>query len=89
MLHGGVNWWFDNGRLVYLQFGGNQPDIATRWNAYANEQASGHPVILEPSYYKYDDPMYQLLKKQWGRFVKSLLEADTVLILTLPPSAMK
>ena len=79
-LHGGVNWWYDDKKLVYLPFG-YQPDLDTRWNNFENNKTTGLPVILEPSYYKYDDPVYELLKPQWDFFVKKLIEADIVVIL--------
>jgi hypothetical protein len=79
-LHGGINWWYDNGAIYYLPFG-MQPDLDQRWQEYEENRATGTPVILEPSYYKYEDPIYQHLKIQWQRFVEELLEADVVIIL--------
>jgi hypothetical protein len=52
-----------------------------RWQEYEENRAKGSPVILEPSYYKYEDPSYQHLKIQWQRFAGELLEADVVIIL--------
>jgi hypothetical protein len=79
-LHGGVNWWFEDDNLYYLPFGG-QPDLNERWEEYQAGTARGMPVILEPSYYKYEDPVYAHLKEQWHYFVEALLEADVVIIL--------
>ena len=86
-LHGGINWWYEDGSIHYLPFG-NQRDLNERWQAYEENRTTGNPVILEPSYYKYDDPMYELLKPQWNRLVESLLEADLVVIIdySLPPA---
>ncbi len=79
-LHGGINWWYEGGNIHYLPFG-RQPALNERWLSYERNQTAGTPVILEPSYYKYDDPIYQLLKEQWAHFVRSLLEADLVVII--------
>ncbi|UCE53476.1 MAG: hypothetical protein JSV31_30260 [Desulfobacterales bacterium] len=79
-LHGGVNWWYENDRLVYLRFG-YLPDLNDRWDEFERNEANGSPVILEPSYYKYEDPIYELLRVQWDHFVQSLLESDIVVII--------
>lgn len=79
-LHGGVNWWYDGNAITYLPFGAN-PDLNNRWAEYERQEAQGTPVILEPSYYKYADPVYDLLRGQWDYFVKALLEADVVVVL--------
>ena len=79
-LHGGINWWYEDESIVYLPFG-SQPDLNERWRHYESGENQGHPVILEPSYYKYQDPMYELIKEQWQEFVKRLMEADLVLII--------
>ncbi len=86
-LHGGVNWWFDGTASSYLQFRGS-PELDTRWAEYARGNAAATPVILEPSCYKYDDPVFKLLKPQWDRFVTDLIAADLVFIIgySLPES---
>jgi hypothetical protein len=79
-LHGGINWWFENNAVTYLPFG-YATDLHQRWNEYARDAAPGHPVILEPSAYKYQDPIYEILKPQWNSFVQSLVEADCVIVI--------
>jgi hypothetical protein len=79
-LHGGINWWYGGRNIEYLPFG-REPTLTERWQAYSDDLARGHPVILEPSFYKYDDPVYRLLETQWDVFVRALLEADVVVIL--------
>lgn len=79
-LHGGINWWYQNDRLLYLPFGA-QPQLDEKWTQYERNQTAGHPVLLEPSYYKYEDPVYNLLKTQWQVFVQRLLKAELVLIV--------
>jgi hypothetical protein len=89
-LHGGINWWYTGAHIEYLPFGA-QPTLTTRWDEYAEGRAAGHPVILEPSCYKYDDPVYSLLEGQWDFFVRKLFEANTVVILgySLPEADAK
>jgi hypothetical protein len=79
-LHGGINWWKIGGRLHYLSFG-RGGDLMTKWSDYADGNAEGEPVILEPSVYKYQDDNYNLLEAQWDRFMRRLCEADCVLVL--------
>jgi len=79
-LHGGVNWWYENESLLYLPFG-SQTNLNDRWNQYEQREIEGYPVILEPSYYKYNDPIYEHLKCQWDTFVEHLLDADLVLVV--------
>jgi hypothetical protein len=79
-LHGGVNWWYENDSILYLPFG-FQPQLEDRWRRYERSEAPGMPVLLEPSYYKYRDPVYKLLENQWRVFVDSLEKADLVLIV--------
>jgi len=79
-LHGGINWWKVNDKLRYLQFG-HGGELSTRWTEYADGDAEGEPVILEPSVYKYHDENYELLRPQWERFIERLCEANYVLIL--------
>jgi len=80
-LHGSINWWFENNGLNYYQFSytGN---LRAKWEQYATEaKPTSQPVILEPSYYKYDDGLYDLLKPQWEVFLKNLIDADFILIV--------
>ena len=79
-LHGGVNWWYENGGLSYLSFGPGG-DLDAHWSAYERNEVEGHPVLLEPSFYKYDDPVYNLLKPQWDRFVQELLQANVIIVI--------
>ena len=53
-----------------------------KWNEYEeNDEIKDYPVLLEPSYYKYDDQVFKHLKVQWDSFLNNLLEADTILII--------
>lgn len=82
-LHGSVNWWMVDGRLTYFLFGG-AGGLERKWREYdARDDPTDHPVILEPSYYKYDpgDPVAELLMPQWDHFLRRLLEADYVIII--------
>jgi len=79
-LHGGINWWYENNSLHYLPFG-SQPALNEKWAAYQHGETGGQPVILEPSYYKYSDPVYELLRSQWDYFVQRLLDAELVVII--------
>jgi hypothetical protein len=79
-LHGGINWWMIGGRLTYIPF--TQTGMSKVWNAYAGGTArEPYPVILEPSYYKYQDDPYPILAPQWDEFLKRLIEAECVLIV--------
>jgi len=79
-LHGGVNWWFENDGILYLPFG-SRPDLRERWEAYEAGTAAGHPVLLEPSSHKYNDPVYKLLEPQWEFLIRELTQADRVVIV--------
>jgi hypothetical protein len=79
-LHGGVNWWYQNNAILYLPFG-SQPDLDECWRRYERGEVEGNPVLLEPSYYKYQDPMYEHLRIQWNKFVQRLRTADLVLVV--------
>ncbi|MDH5652631.1 MAG: hypothetical protein OEZ39_12325 [Gammaproteobacteria bacterium] len=79
-LHGGVNWWYEGNELVYLPFGPGG-ELDTHWREYEQGVVQGHPVLLEPSFYKYDDPVYNHLKPQWDRFVQELLQADVIIVI--------
>jgi len=56
-------------------------ELTTKWTEYADNNAEGEPVILEPSVYKYGDDNYELLRPQWDRFIERLCAADYTLIL--------
>jgi hypothetical protein len=80
-LHGGVNWWNIDGHPTYLRFTGDGP-LVTQWDSYeARTCGNDEPIILEPSFYKYEGPMYKLLRPQWDELLFSLLVADCVLVL--------
>jgi hypothetical protein len=79
-LHGGINWWYYNGKVHYLSFarGG---ELTSKWKQYQNGARVGRPLILEPSSYKYSDPLYKRLSPQWKRWMSSLVSADVVLVI--------
>jgi hypothetical protein len=80
-LHGGINWWIINDKLTYLPYS-YKGILQEKWIEYEkDEDIDDYPVLLEPSYYKYSDPVYEHLKIQWQVFLENLLEADVVLIL--------
>jgi NAD-dependent SIR2 family protein deacetylase len=79
-LHGSVNWWLVNGTPTYLRWA-SYGDLAEKWKQLEREETADRPIILEPSAYKYEDPIYQSLKPQWEEFSKRLGEADCVLVL--------
>lgn len=85
-LHGGINWWMIDGRLTYLNFSSELP---AKWSQYERDLSTDDfPVILEPSYYKYSDELYDLLRPQWPVFEERLRECDFVLVIgySLPDS---
>lgn len=80
-LHGGINWWLIDDRITYLPWSG-QGDISTKWLEYErNNDQEGRPVILEPSFYKYDEIEYRQLRPQWDEFTRKLLQADCIIIV--------
>jgi len=79
-LHGGVNWWYRNGHIRYLSFG-RGGELTATWREYESGSRVGRPLILEPSYYKYNDPLYKRLARQWKIWVKRLTSADVVLVV--------
>ncbi len=90
-LHGGINWWMQEGILTYFPWSGNG-SLPSQWQRYSAEANSINvPVILEPSYYKYTDETYQLLEIQWTRFLQELLQADRVIVVgySLPEADSK
>lgn len=79
-LHGAINWWFVNGKVVYLPFGAN-PALSQCWAEYETGTADGEPVILEPSHYKYAGEMYKVLRPQWETFATAVASADLVVVV--------
>jgi len=79
-LHGAINWWFVDGKIVYLPFGSN-PALNQRWREYELGAVGGEPVILEPSHYKYAGEMYKVVQPQWERFANALALADLILVV--------
>jgi hypothetical protein len=80
-LHGSISWWIINGQLTYQQWGYGG-ELARRWADYAaGREGADHPVILEPSAYKYRDAPYEHLEPQWKVFFDRLLEADYVVVI--------
>ena len=80
-LHGSVNWWLVDGKPTYLKWA-SYGDLAQKWKELEEGKTKDTPIILEPSAYKYEDPIYpEILKPQWEEFFKRLCEADCVLIL--------
>ena len=81
-LHGGINWWDIGGQITYLRWtGGQDGELERKWNEYDSGSTDDRPVILEPSFYKYEDRMYKQLGDQWDRFFTELLDSDFVLIV--------
>ncbi len=80
-LHGGINWWLVGNKVTYLEWTGNG-NLAAKWDAYDKGTATeDRPVILEPSFYKYEDTSYRQLAPQWDRFREELAVADCILIV--------
>lgn len=80
-LHGGINWWMIDGHLTYLKWSGGGA-LQMKWDEYSqNPGMENTPVILEPSYYKYEDEVYRILSPQWDLFFQRLCEADVVIIM--------
>jgi hypothetical protein len=80
-LHGSINWWFNDGKLNYFPFS-NDGALQSQWETYSKDDApTTHPVILEPSYYKYSDSLYKQLEPQWNVFLKNLVAADYILVI--------
>jgi hypothetical protein len=79
-LHGAINWWFENNKMYYLRFTPNSA-LDAKWREYEAGSGGGQPVILEPSYYKYADGMYDHLKCQWEVFGNALIAADVVVVV--------
>jgi hypothetical protein len=80
-LHGSVNWWLVEGRPTYLKWAASG-ELSEKWKQLEAGKTKDSPIILEPSAYKYNDPIYNdILKPQWDEFFKRLREADCVLVL--------
>ena len=79
-LHGAINWWFDGANINYLSYSANGP-LNDQWESYERFENIGEPVILEPSYHKYDSPAYMILKDQWRYFIESMVNADVAIII--------
>lgn len=86
-LHGGLNWWFINDKMKYLRFGSKE--LNQIWVEYEKREGIiGYPIILEPSYYKYNDSIYDKLKPQWDYLIEKLKTVDIAIIIgySLPES---
>lgn len=80
-LHGGINWWLVDDTITYYEFTGGGP-LQRKWAEYhRNLTITERPVILEPSFYKYDDRDYRQLSGQWDFFFDKLIGADCVIIV--------
>ncbi len=80
-LHGGINWWLINERITYLPWTGHG-DLREKWREYERgDTEGGRPVILEPSFYKYDEAEYRQLAPQWSKFGQELLRAECIIIV--------
>lgn len=80
-LHGGINWWLIDDHITYLQWtpGG---ELQQKWQEYDTiPNLKDRPVILEPSFYKYQDDSYRQLAPQWEKFFDDLLRANYVLVV--------
>jgi hypothetical protein len=81
-LHGGINWWMIDGSLTYVPFSPGAGGLSQMWADFAaGRHPRRYPVILEPSYYKYQDDPYPILAPQWEEFLKRLIIADCVLVI--------
>lgn len=80
-LHGGINWWLIDDCVTYLQWTGHG-ELQIKWSEYdKNPTLKDRPVILEPSFYKYDAIEYKQLAPQWQKFTQELLAAECVVII--------
>lgn len=86
-LHGAINWWIVNGALTYFTWTHAGP-LEEKWDDYENNRTEDLPVILEPSFYKYQDRRFEYLQPQWRVFSEHLLAAHCVVIVgySLPDS---
>lgn len=93
-LHGSVSWWLvpievpEERKVIRSYRFGN--DVRDKFDEYEETQdPAERPVILEPSFHKYDDIRYtEYLAPQWQRLLIRLSEADVVIIIgySLPPA---
>ncbi len=80
-LHGGINWWLINDKVTYLAWTG-RGELQQKWADYdRSPNSQDRPVILEPSFYKYEDSLYKQLAPQWTRFFDDLIQADVILVI--------
>lgn len=79
-LHGSINWWLVDGKPTYVKWG--YGELSEKWKLLEEEKTKDSPIILEPSAYKYQNPIFdEILKPQWDEFFNRLCEADCVLVL--------
>lgn len=83
-LHGGINWWLVGGKIEYVSFTGSG-HLQGKWQQYESEPSitstTPRPVILEPSFYKYEASEYDKLAPQWEFFFEQLINADYVIVV--------
>lgn len=80
-LHGGINWWMIDGQLTYTPWSGNDT-LSERWSIFEQGTDSlNFPVILDPSYHKYPDPVYDLLQPQWETLAAELSTAERIIVI--------
>lgn len=80
-LHGSINWWLVDGKPTYLRWA-SYGHLDAKWKELEEGKTKDSPIILEPSAYKYEAPIYsEILKPQWEEFFKRLCEADCALVL--------
>jgi len=80
-LHGGINWWLIDDKVTYLPFSSGGP-LQSKWENYDNDSTmKDRPVILEPSFYKYEDTSYKQLAPQWNAFFQRLVVADCIIVV--------
>lgn len=69
-LHGGINWWAEEGTGLceYIQYGKPEnDDLNVRWNRLLVGKDGSYPLMLHPSPDKYNDdnPAFSQLLEQW------------------------
>lgn len=81
-LHGAVNWWVIDGELTWCDWGDRQR-LDELWGDFERgEMGETFPVILEPSFYKYEDEApFEYLETMWNRFQSSLSNARYVIVI--------
>lgn len=80
-LHGSISWWIDQNskEISYAAPNAKTGTLESKWFSY-QRSSSEHPLMLEPSSKKYDDPNFELLQPQWDYFAKELARADICII---------